>query len=113
MRKGVAASPGVAVGKAYCVDEIFVAPDDRKLGSREAAAEFRRFQRARTKTAGELRALYHKVSSQIGFEQASVFEARERVLVDPALAAKVRLRIIGERETVPSALRHLLRENRA
>jgi len=113
MRKGVAASPGVAVGKAYCVDEIFVAPDERKLGSREAAAEFRRFQRARTKTASELRALYHKVSSQIGFEQASVFEARERVLVDPALAAKVRQRIVGERETVPSALRHLLRENRA
>jgi phosphotransferase system enzyme I (PtsI) len=102
----------VAVGKAYCVDEIFVAADDRKLGSREAAAEFRRFQRARSKAAGELRALYHKVSSQIGFEQASVFEARERVLTDPALAAKVRLRIIGERETVPSALRHLLRENR-
>ena len=65
MRKGVAASPGVAVGKAYCVDDIVVAPDDRKLGSREAAAEFRRFERARTKTAGELRALYHKVSSRL------------------------------------------------
>ena len=113
MRKGVAASPGVAVGKAYCVDDIVVAPDDRKLGSREAVAEFRRFQRARTKTAGELRALYHKVSSQVGIEQASVFEARERVLTDPALAAKVRQRIIGEGETVPSALRFLLRENRA
>ena len=34
------------------------------------------------------------------------------MLVDPALTAKVRQRIIGEGETVPSALRYLLRENR-
>ena len=31
MRKGIAVSPGVAVGKAYCIHEIFVDPDRKRL----------------------------------------------------------------------------------
>ena len=31
MRRGIGVSPGVAVGTAYCIHEIFVDPDTRRL----------------------------------------------------------------------------------
>ena len=40
MRKGIAVSPGVAVGTAYCIHEIFVNPDTQRLEDREVTAEY-------------------------------------------------------------------------
>ena len=39
MRKGIGVSPGVAVGTAYCIHEIFVNPDTKRLEESEVWAE--------------------------------------------------------------------------
>ena len=108
MRKGIGVSPGVVIGKAYCIHEIFVNPRTRRLAEDKIFAELRRFELARETTAADLRALYQKVASQVGPEQASVFRAHETILHDPAFTAKVRERIVDHRETAPAALEHVL-----
>jgi phosphoenolpyruvate-protein phosphotransferase (PTS system enzyme I) len=108
MRKGIGVSPGVVIGKAYCIHEIFVNPKTRRLAEDKIFAELRRFELARERAAGDLRALYQKVASQVGTEQAGVFRAHEAILHDPAFTAKVRERIVDHRETAPAALEHVL-----
>lgn len=47
--------PGVAVGTAYCIHEIYVNPDTMRLEKGEALAELDRYDEAREKTAADLR----------------------------------------------------------
>lgn len=110
MRKGIGVAPGVAVGKAYCIYEIFVGRDDQRLAETDVQPELRRFEQAREQTAADLRALYHKVASQVGREQAAIFRAHETILHDPALTTKIRSCIVDHLETAPSALHHVLTE---
>ncbi|HEY1600693.1 MAG TPA: phosphoenolpyruvate--protein phosphotransferase [Pirellulales bacterium] len=108
MRKGIGVSPGVVIGKAYCIHEIFVNPKTRRIAEDKIFAELRRFELAREHTAADLRALYEKVASQVGAEQAGVFRAHEGILHDPAFTAKVRERIVDHREAAPAALEFVL-----
>ncbi len=73
MRKGVAVSPGVAVGTAYCIHEIFVNPDTQRLEDGDVASELALFEDAREKAGDELKAMAHKVASQIGDDAARIF----------------------------------------
>ncbi|MEX0586902.1 MAG: phosphoenolpyruvate--protein phosphotransferase, partial [Pirellulales bacterium] len=110
MRKGIGVSPGVAVGTAYCIHEIYVNPQTRGLERNEALAELERYDQAREKTAADLSALHHKVASQVGPAEAAIFRAHESILHDPAFTAKIRGWIVDERQTAQSALHRLLDE---
>ena len=88
MRKGIGVSPGVAVGTAYCIHEIFVNPNTRRLADAEVLPELARYEKARDATAADLRALHAKVSSQVGPQQAAIFLAHESILHDPAFTGK-------------------------
>jgi phosphoenolpyruvate-protein phosphotransferase (PTS system enzyme I) len=110
MRKGIGVSPGVAVGTAYCINEIFVSPDTKRLQDGEVQDELARFDNARSKTAADLHALFQKVTSQVGPEEAKIFHAHESILHDPTLTAKIRSWIVDDRETAAVALDHLLGE---
>ncbi len=110
MRKGIGVSPGVAVGTAYCIHEIFVNPDTKRLEEHEVWAELGRYDRARESTAADLRALYQKVASQVGIEEAAIFRAHESILHDPAFTAKIRSWIVNERQSAQGSLHRLLEE---
>ena len=110
MRKGIGVSPGVAVGKAYCIYEIFVNPDTKRLEKGEVLAELARYDHARDKTAADLHALYQKVASQVGTREAGVFRVHESILHDPTFTAKIRTWIVEERQTSQAALARLLEE---
>ena len=53
MRKGIPVSPGVAVGTAYCIHEIFVNPDTKRLEDNEITAELAAYETARDEAAAE------------------------------------------------------------
>jgi phosphotransferase system enzyme I (PtsI) len=110
MRKGIGVSPGVAVGTAYCIHEIFVNPSTRKLEKQECLAELKRFDEAREKTAVDLHALYAKVANQVGVKEAAIFQTHEAIARDPSLLAKIRHHIADECLTAPAALAAALEE---
>ncbi len=110
MRKGIPVSPGVAVGTAYCLHEIFVNPDTKRLEDREVTAELARYETARDKTAADLHALQRKVESQVSHEAAAIFTVHESILYDAAFSKKIRDWIAEERLTAPAALHRLLSE---
>lgn len=112
MRKGIGVSPGVAVGKAYCIHEIFVNPDGQRLGEEEVAAELARYDKAVKKSLAGLRSLARKVASQLGAEQTATFEAYQAILQDPAFDAKIRNWISERRVVAEAALHQVLEEYR-
>ena len=110
MKKGIGVSPGVAVGTAYCIHEIFVNRNTRHLADDEVRPELQRYEAAREATVGDLRSLYNKVASQVGKSEASIFQVHESILRDPAFNEKIRHWIVDQRQTAPYALDQVLQE---
>ena len=110
MRKGIAVSPGVAIGTAYVIHEIFVNPDTKRLEDSEVTAELARYETARDRSTADLRALERKVDAQVGHEEASIFAVHQAILRDAAFTQKIRSWIVDERLTAAAALHRLLGE---
>lgn len=110
MRKGIPVSPGVAVGTAYCIHEIFVNPDTKRLEDNEITAELANYETARDKAAAELRALQSKVATQVGHDEAAIFGVHETILRDAAFTSRVRSWIVDDRLTSQAALVKLLEQ---
>lgn len=108
MRKGIAVSPGVAVGTAYCIHEIFVNPDTKRLEDSEVTAELAAYEAARDRTSADLNALQAKVASQVGREEAAIFAVHESILRDAEFTDRVRAWIVDDRLNASAALHQLL-----
>ncbi len=110
MLKGIAVSPGVMVGKAYCIHEIFVNPETKLLEDEEITQQLASFEAARDQTAADLRALRMKVEKQVGQQEAAIFAVQESILQDHAFQEKIRLGVTEDRLTVQAALHQLMDE---
>src|ERR1700690_2576110 len=86
--QGIAASNGIAMGPAYCYApaEISISPRDRESVDQEMT----RFAVACERAQDELQELYESVVRRANKKEAAIFEAHQMMLVDPALAEKVR-----------------------
>ena len=110
MLKGIAVSPGVMVGQAYCIHEIFVNPETKRLEDGEISQQLASFEAARDQTADDLRALRLKVEKQVGHREAAIFSVQESILQDQAFGEKVRHGVREDRLTAQGALHQLMQE---
>lgn len=110
MRRGIPVSPGVAVGTAYCIHEVFVNPETKRLRDSEVTAELAKYEAACDQAAVDLRALRTKVERQVGHEEAAIFGVHESILRDVAFRKKIRDWIVDDRMTAGAALHRLLNE---
>lgn len=108
MRKGIAVSPGVTIGTAYCIHEVFVDPGRSRLQPPEVAGELARFENARKRSIEDLRLLQTKVQQQVGKEAAAIFSVHESILHDTALVGKVRGWIQDDQLPAQAALARLM-----
>jgi phosphoenolpyruvate-protein phosphotransferase len=110
MIKGVPVSPGVAVARAYRVDEVLARHDPTVLDAAALSSEVTRFEGACAAAANELDAIIDRVSKQVGEQEASIFRAHRSLLRDPALIGKVTARILHDHMDAGSALQATLDE---
>ena len=110
IRRGVPVSPGVAIGRACCLHEIFPGSDAELPDDDAVLRELARYDQARDQAIRDLKTLHKKVSSQLGVRAAAIFQVHESILHDPALTGKLRSWIVDARQTAPAALRRLLDE---
>ncbi len=104
MKKGIAVSPGVTIGTAYCIHDVYVDPKLTHVQPNEVNAELARFEDARRRSIADLRTLQEKVQVQVGKEAAAIFAVHETILQDVALLNKVRAFIQNEHLSAPAAL---------
>src|SRR5262245_27214684 len=110
MRKGVPVSPGVAVARAYCVDEVLARREPHKLDAAALSNEVARFDSACAAAVQELDAIVARVSQQVGEEEAGIFRAHRLLLRDPALIGKVKSAILNRHVDAQTALQDALDE---
>lgn len=110
MRRGIAVSPGIAIGTAFVVHEIIVNPDTKKLEDSEVTAELASYETARDRASQDLKNLERKVESQVGREEASIFAIHQQILRDGAFTNKIRNWIVEDRMSASAALHNLMAE---
>lgn len=89
VRRGIAVSPGVAIGPAFVLEAEDIRIPRRFIPAEEVEAELERFARAVDVAEGEIRRFRDRASEEVGGEVAGIFEAHLRMLRDPTLLEAV------------------------
>ena len=110
MQRGLPLSPGVAVARAYRLDQRPAPRESQTLDAAALPAEVGRFEAACAAAARELDTTIARVAGQLGEDEAAILRAHRRLLVDPALLDKVRAAIRDRRVPAREALRRVLDE---
>lgn len=105
MLKGIAASDGVAVAKAY----LLVQPDltFSKATVEDTVAEEARLDAALAKSTEELQQIREKAAQSLGEAEAQVFDAHLMVLSDPEMVGQIKQNIKDNSVNAESALKEV------
>ncbi|MBE3568819.1 MAG: phosphoenolpyruvate--protein phosphotransferase [Bacillales bacterium] len=101
--KGIAASNGIAIAKAYRLVEPDLKVERKDIHSPEE--EVNRFEEAIRQSQSELETIREHAKKELGEEKASIFEAHLLVLSDPELTCSIKDRIINEKVNAEFALK--------
>lgn len=106
--KGVPASPGIAIGRAYVLEneEIIISRID--IPKAKIRAEVKRFKQALEATHRDLDATENKVLKMLGKEHARLIDTHRLILRDPLITKDVPKRIQDEKVNAEFALSEAL-----
>lgn len=108
MRLGRPLAPGVAVARAYCLDQGPVHGPARQLDPTETPDEIRRFESACAAAAQELDARIARATERSDQQDTDILHTHRLLLADPVLAEKVKSAIRDRRLDAEAASRHVL-----
>jgi len=91
MFKGIAASPGIAIGKAFVLQPPAEAPATQSTEAQpvDPAAEKARYDDALAISRKEIESLRDRVAKRVGEKEAAVFDAHLMMLEDPSFTDEV------------------------
>ncbi|RLQ97082.1 phosphoenolpyruvate--protein phosphotransferase [Falsibacillus albus] len=101
--KGIAASNGIAIAKAYRLVEPDLSFEKKEISDKEQ--EVSRFQQAIATSKSELEAIRDKAKTDLGEDKAAIFEAHLLVLSDPELLTPIEDKIKTEAVNAEVALK--------
>ncbi|MDK7929748.1 phosphoenolpyruvate--protein phosphotransferase [Staphylococcus hominis] len=100
--KGIAASDGVAIAKAYLLVEPDLSFTNEKITDTDA--EIKKFRNALEASKIELTKIRNNAEKSIGADKAAIFDAHLLVLDDPELIQPIEDKIANEKVNAPEAL---------
>lgn len=110
IKKGIAASLGISIGKAYVVKEDNILIEKKVLTAAEAKLEVQRFKNAIEKTKNELSVIHDKILAILGKNHAKLIDAHRIILKDPLITKEVPKRILSQNVNAEFALTETLEE---
>lgn len=87
--RGIAAAPGVAIGKVYKFDAEEQNVPQRKISESQVGAEVLRFEEALILTRKQIQEIQRKLADDLGKEHAAIFNAHLLVLEDQSLREEI------------------------
>ncbi|MFI5345449.1 MAG: phosphoenolpyruvate--protein phosphotransferase [Elusimicrobiota bacterium] len=106
--KGIAASPGIAIGKAYVVEDEDIVVERVELSRDKIKEEVTRFKAAQKATLRDLDAAEQKVLKVLGKQHAKLIDAHRLILKDSLITSDVPKRIVDEGVNAEFALSEAL-----
>lgn len=101
--KGIAASSGIAIAKAYCLVEPDLSFSKKTV--EDSATEVARFQSALSISKSELEAIRDLAEKELGADDAAIFNAHVLVLTDPELIGPIEEKIKADQVNAEFALK--------
>lgn len=108
IKKGVAASLGIAIGKAYILKEENILIEQKTIPPEKLKAEVKRFKDALDKTRLDLDALRGKILSVLGKQHAKLIDTHHLILQDPLITKEVPKLIMSKGVNAEFALSEIL-----
>ena len=105
MLKGIAASRGIAIARAYRLDEPDLSIVKKKV--EDVEEELKRFQRALESSRTELEDIREKAQVELGEDKAAIFEAHLLVLSDPEFVSQTVDKIDSHKVNAEYALKEV------
>ena len=106
--EGIAASPGISIGRAYLVSEESYCVIKRNIGESQIKKEISRFKKAIDRTDIEFRRQRDRVVREMGRIYARLFDAYILILKDPLLYRETIKIINDEKVNVEYALQSVI-----
>ena len=110
MLKGIPASPGIAIGKAFTHNHGDVWFDWRHLSEAEVEPEVERFLEALKEVGADVERVRRQVEARLGKAHAQIFDAHLLMLKDPMLVDATVARIRDGRTNAEYAFHQALRD---
>lgn len=89
IKKGIAASLGIAIGKVHIVKEENILIEQKDIPKEKLKTEIKRFKDALEKTKLDLDAIRSKVLNVLGKQHAKLIDAHHLILQDPLITKEV------------------------
>lgn len=101
--KGIAASDGIAVAKAYMLVQPDLSFEEKNIS--DADAEIKRLHDAVDASKKELEIIKQKATENLGADEAEVFEAHLTILSDPEMLGQIEDKIKNDKVNAEAALK--------
>ena len=100
--RGIPASPGIAIGPAFCLQETDLSFERYTVS--EIETELERFEGARKAAAGQIAQIKEKAQAEATADEAAIFDAHALFLEDPALVDAIQMSISKHRLNAEAAV---------
>ena len=101
--KGIAASDGIAVAKAYMLVQPDLSFEEKNIS--DADAEIKRLHDAVDASKKELEIIKQRATENLGADEAEVFEAHLTILSDPEMLGQIEDKIKNDKVNAEAALK--------
>jgi phosphoenolpyruvate-protein phosphotransferase (PTS system enzyme I) len=98
--KGINASPGIKIGKAYVYMGTNIFIPKYKINANDVDNELKRFNAALEKTKKEINGIQKQIAGNLSKDMADIFSSHLMVLEDPMIAEQAREKVKTEKRNV-------------
>ncbi len=109
IKRGIAVSPGVAIGSALVLDSEWFRIPQRAIAPSQIDSECQRLRQAVTQAAAETRANQEAVAAKLGPQYGAIFAAHALMLTDPTLSQEIEALIRSDHFAVEYAVSRVIR----
>lgn len=111
IKRGIAVSPGVAIGPALVLDTEWFRIPQRQVEPTRLAEEVQRLRQALGAAAADARANQRAVADKLGQQYGAIFGAHAVLIEDPALAQEIETLIREHRYAAEYAVSRVMRRH--
>jgi phosphotransferase system enzyme I (PtsI) len=109
IKRGIAVSPGVAIGPALVLDSEWFRIPQRAISPTQIDSECQRLNQALAQAAAETRANQEAVSAKLGPQYGAIFAAHALMLTDPTLVQEIEALVKNDHFAVEYAVSRVMR----
>ena len=89
MLQGIAAAPGIAIGKAFIFRPEQLNFEKRPISTEDVDRELHRLQTAIDQAHKQLSTIYNRMAKELGRDRAGIFQAQLMILEDPGFESEI------------------------